>query len=233
MSELTGTGPNPPATILIAEDERIVARDMEQILTRAGHRVLGVVGTAADCRREVQARSPDLLLLDIGLGEPDDGLELARNLEVPIVFVSGRSDVPTLKRAGGLSVRGYVVKPFTAQQLLASVTMALESTRAAGELSRTREALRSIARTLEQAGIPLSTARAGLKIRAAPGLELLSAREREVLNALLAHRRPPQIAEELFISPHTVRNHFKSIYAKLGVHSQAELLELLVIRDEV
>ncbi|MCC6874672.1 MAG: response regulator [Sandaracinaceae bacterium] len=232
MSELTGTGPNSPATILIAEDERIVARDMEQILTRAGHRVLGVVGTAADCRREVQARPPDLLLLDIGLGEPDDGLELARNLEVPIVFVSGRSDVPTLKRAGGLSVRGYVVKPFTAQQLLASVTMALESIGAAGELARTREALRSIARTLEQAGIPLRTAR-GLKIRAVPGLELLSAREREVLDALLAHRRPPQIAEELFISPHTVRNHFKSIYAKLGVHSQAELLELLVIRDEV
>ncbi|MCA9683925.1 MAG: helix-turn-helix transcriptional regulator, partial [Myxococcales bacterium] len=54
-----------------------------------------------------------------------------------------------------------------------------------------------------------------------------SPREAQVLDALIAHRRPPQIAEDLGISPHTVRNHLKSIYAKCGVSSQSELLNLI------
>lgn len=57
-------------------------------------------------------------------------------------------------------------------------------------------------------------------------LSLLSARERQVLQALLANKRVPMIARSLFISEHTVRNHLKLVYRKLGVHSQTELLEL-------
>ena len=63
-----------------------------------------------------------------------------------------------------------------------------------------------------------------------PGLSELTRREREVLDALLEHRRPNQIAELLGISRYTVRNHLGSIYAKLGVHSQGELVELLLRR---
>jgi DNA-binding CsgD family transcriptional regulator len=57
-------------------------------------------------------------------------------------------------------------------------------------------------------------------------LSLLSVRERQVLQALLTNKRVPMIARSLFISEHTVRNHLKSVYRKVGVHSQAELLEL-------
>lgn len=57
------------------------------------------------------------------------------------------------------------------------------------------------------------------------GLELLSRREREVLDQLLANRRVAAVARQLHISPHTVRNHLKSIFRKLEVNSQSELLE--------
>jgi PAS domain S-box-containing protein len=60
-----------------------------------------------------------------------------------------------------------------------------------------------------------------------PQLSTLSAREWEVLTELLAGRRCPGIAQWLFISPSTVRNHLASIYRKLGVRSQSELIELL------
>ena len=58
-----------------------------------------------------------------------------------------------------------------------------------------------------------------------PFLEELSEREREVLTHLMAGTRVPAIAEKLFISPNTVRNHLKAIYRKLDVSSQNELIE--------
>ncbi len=61
----------------------------------------------------------------------------------------------------------------------------------------------------------------------APWLPSLSAREREIAELLLAHKRVPAIARQLFISPHTVRNHLKKIFAKLGVGSQQQVLDLL------
>ena len=60
-----------------------------------------------------------------------------------------------------------------------------------------------------------------------PDLASLSAREKEVLTYLVAGKRVPAIAEELFISPHTVRNHLKNIYSKLYVGSQSQLIELV------
>jgi PAS domain S-box-containing protein len=58
-----------------------------------------------------------------------------------------------------------------------------------------------------------------------PEIEQLSPREREILGQLVAGSRVPAIARQLFISPHTVRNHLKSIYRKLEVSDQAELIE--------
>jgi PAS domain S-box-containing protein len=58
-----------------------------------------------------------------------------------------------------------------------------------------------------------------------PDIALLSPREREILSHLITGMRVPVIAEKLFISPHTVRNHLKSIYRKLEVPNQAALIE--------
>lgn len=58
-----------------------------------------------------------------------------------------------------------------------------------------------------------------------PEIEQLSPREREILGQLVAGSRVPAIAKQLFISPHTVRNHLKSIFRKLEVSDQAELIE--------
>jgi len=58
-----------------------------------------------------------------------------------------------------------------------------------------------------------------------PDVALLSPREREILSELVAGLRVPAIASKLFISPHTVRNHLKSMYRKLDVPDQAALIE--------
>jgi PAS domain S-box-containing protein len=58
-----------------------------------------------------------------------------------------------------------------------------------------------------------------------PDIALLSPREREILSELVAGQRVPAIASKLFISPHTVRNHLKSMYRKLDVPNQAALID--------
>ena len=68
---------------------------------------------------------------------------------------------------------------------------------------------------------------AGIQPSACPGLSSLSRREWEVLNLFLEGSRVPNIAGTLCISPHTVRNHLQSVYRKLEVGSQAELIEKL------
>lgn len=60
-----------------------------------------------------------------------------------------------------------------------------------------------------------------------PDMDLLSRRERDVVTHLLQGHRVVSIAELLEVSEHTVRNHLKSIFRKLGVHSQAELVDRL------
>lgn len=67
-----------------------------------------------------------------------------------------------------------------------------------------------------------------------PDLAVLSAREREILSELISGLRVPAIAKKLFISPHTVRNHLKSMYRKLDVPDQAGLIERIrARRDEM
>ncbi len=65
------------------------------------------------------------------------------------------------------------------------------------------------------------------ELQLVPGLDTLTGRETEVLERLVGGARVPQIAEQMFLAPATVRNHLSSIYRKPGVHTQADLVALL------
>ena len=128
---------NEPARILIVEDDWIVARAVQKILENAGFEVTGVVGSAAGALSSVHESPPDLILLDIVLGEGPDGIEVAKELrvlaDVPIVFVTAHADATTLRRAAEVTPAGFVVKPFQEAQLLSTVTMAV--TRASSDVT--------------------------------------------------------------------------------------------------
>lgn len=93
--------------------------------------------------------------------------------------------------------------------------------------SQLEESLRRIANELGRLGM-IPAANGGMAPRASlPELDRLSPRETEVLEQLLTGHRVTSIADELEVSEHTVRNHLKSMFRKLGVHSQAELVGLV------
>jgi DNA-binding NarL/FixJ family response regulator len=218
------------ARAIIVEDEWIVARDLQHILEEIGLQILRLVRRPSEVPALLEELKPELLVLDIDLDAEIDGIELAEQIQhthpCAVLFVSAHAEPETLARIRKVDAHGFVVKPFARPQLEAAVEVAL------ARLDRTTDqaqaALREIARVLADAGALPSPERRNRDWRQVPGLDELSPREVQVLEALLAHRRPPQIADDLGISPHTVRNHLKSIYAKCGVRSQAELLQLIV-----
>jgi PAS domain S-box-containing protein len=88
-----------------------------------------------------------------------------------------------------------------------------------------RESLDRIALEISAVGLAADLTHPGPLALKDPELQALSPREKEVLAELAAGMRAPGIAGSLHISPHTVRNHLKAIYRKLGVKTQAELIE--------
>ena len=87
--------------------------------------------------------------------------------------------------------------------------------------------LATVAMKLQSMTVSASVAETTVAPLDHPALEGLSEREREVLVHLMAGSRVPAIAETLFISPNTVRNHLKAIYRKVDASSQNELIEMV------
>jgi len=96
----------------------------------------------------------------------------------------------------------------------------------AGRVAELELRLRHIATEVRAAGV-LDEIEAMPATSDHPQLSELTARQWEILSSLIRGQRVPTIARDLFISASTVRNHLAAIYARFGVHSQAELLEVL------
>jgi two-component system, response regulator PdtaR len=108
--------------IAIIEDEALVALEIEDHLTDAGHEVVGTADTLGDAVKLIQETQPDLALVDIQLAEGSSGLDVARELNargVPCVFATGNCPGQNMKDA-----LGCLHKPFNQIQLIGAVTAA-------------------------------------------------------------------------------------------------------------
>ncbi len=139
--------------ILIVEDERLIAADIEDHLIDLGYRVAGVAISGEDAIREARERGPDLILMDVKLRGALDGTEAARRIresqEVPIVFLTSHADPSTLERACASSPYGYLVKPFEERELAATIETSLYRHR---EDQKLRKMERWLATTLMSIG---------------------------------------------------------------------------------
>jgi signal transduction histidine kinase len=111
--------------VLVVEDEPLVAMDLEGTLRELGYDVVARTGRAEEALRLAAALRPDVVLMDIGLAGPMDGIEAARrvrsDLAIPVVFMTGHADVATLAKARLSQPYGYIVKPFDAAAVRAQV----------------------------------------------------------------------------------------------------------------
>ncbi|MEM1116646.1 MAG: response regulator transcription factor [Bacteroidota bacterium] len=118
-----------PRSVVVAEDEMIVARDLQRSLEASGYRVPGVAPTADGALALVEEHAPDLVLVDIVLRGERDGIWLARALReehaVPFVFTTSHADRTTVELARQTRPNGYLVKPYTRADVFAAVEAAL------------------------------------------------------------------------------------------------------------
>ena len=119
----------PGETVLIVEDELIIARDMMMRLKKLGCDVIGIAESGQQALQVMESAKPDLVLMDIGLKGGIDGVEVAaeirRRWEVPVVYVTGSTDETTLMRASATLPYGYVEKPFSNESFCGSIQAAL------------------------------------------------------------------------------------------------------------
>ena len=118
-----------PARILLVEDEAIIARDLERRLQRLGYEVVGIADTGAGAIAKALETRPALVFMDIVLQGPIDGVDtaaaLARQMDVPVVFLTAHTDAVAIQRAKQVAPYGYLTKPFEERELHTTIEMAL------------------------------------------------------------------------------------------------------------
>jgi DNA-binding NarL/FixJ family response regulator len=119
----------PPARLLIVEDDHLVAMEMESVLLEAGFEVTGIAATAEDALRKAQSVRPDLVLMDIRLAGLRDGVDAALDLHsqmgIHCVFATAHHDNRTQTRAQPAQPLGWLAKPYQPATLLQAVRTAL------------------------------------------------------------------------------------------------------------
>jgi len=123
----TSTLPETPSTILIADDEHLVATGLASALRELGFDVCGPVADGDKAIALCQKEQPDLALLDIRMPRMD-GLSAANviypQLGIPVIIVSAYSDQEYVQSGGRVGVFGYLLKPVTKEQLRAGIAIA-------------------------------------------------------------------------------------------------------------
>jgi DNA-binding LytR/AlgR family response regulator len=119
----------PAVKILIVEDESLVAMDMSDTLIRLGYDVLPTAQNYDEAIATLSEKSPDLVLMDINLGHGKTGIDLAQVIrtryDLPFVFLTSHSDKATVALAAATQPNGYLVKPYSSEDLFTSIEVAL------------------------------------------------------------------------------------------------------------
>jgi two-component system sensor histidine kinase/response regulator len=133
-------------TVLIVEDEWIVAADLQSILEHQGYCVRGVASSSEDAFVIALDKRPDVILMDIRLQGRLDGIEIAEriqaDLDIPVVFVIAFADKATLEKVKIAHTFGYVLKPFDEREVHTAVEIALYKHQVEVELQQRTQELR-------------------------------------------------------------------------------------------
>lgn len=191
-------------TVFLVDDDADVLKALARLLRASGYDSREFA-SSRDFLREHDASMPGCAVFDVAM--PDvDGLALqqalaAKGIERPVIFLTGRGDIPTTVRAMKAGAVDFLTKPVDADALLAAIDNARERE------TRDREA---------RAEMDFFIAR----------LATLTPREREVFGHVIAGRLNKQIAYDLGTVEKTIKVHRSRMMEKMGVRSLAELVRL-------
>lgn len=194
--------------IHIIDDDPAVRDALSVVLTLEGYHVT----TFADGHSflaAVRSRAPACIILDVHM-PGRSGLDIlkelnAKNYPAPVFIISGQGDIPMAVEAIKHGAFDFIEKPFDAETVV----------------NRVREAIEAAGRRQARAGL-------GETLTQFPGSDLLTAREREVLNLIAAGASNKEAGRQLGISPRTIEVHRARIMEKLGAKNAADLVRIVL-----
>lgn len=197
-------------SILVLEDRvEIQDRLMSLFSAAPGYRLLGIAGSAEDALVLLKKEIPRIFLVDLELPgmSGEELVPIVRHIypDVRMVVFTVFEDAPRIARLMRLGARGYLLKDISDELLLAELGVIL-----AGGSTLTERVAQKLLAEIEEAPVPSKNP--------------LSERETEVLNLIALGLNYKEIADDLDISPHTVRRHLNHLYEKLEVGSKVEAI---------
>lgn len=201
--------------ILIADDHLVMRAGLRLLLER--HEDFEVVGEADDGRQAVDQAAvlkPDVAVVDVAMPNLN-GIEAARQItakspKTAVVILSMHSDEGYVLRALNVGARGYLLKDSPESDLIAAV-FAVHAGKAFFSPAISRVLVDDYVRQMRQRGLEDS-------------YELLTAREREVLQLLAEGKSNKDVAARLILSLYTVETHRSNLMEKLNLHGLPELI---------
>lgn len=206
---------NSPIRVLIADDHPLIRSGLRALLARESE--FQVVAEACDGREAIDkaaAHKPDVILLDVAMPSIN-GTDAARVIteklpDTRIIMVSMHMDESYVLRALKAGARGYLLKDSPESDIVAAIR-AVAAGNAYFSPAISRMLVEDYVAEVRRRGVEDS-------------YELLSLREKEVMQLLVAGRSNREIAEALFISVSTVESHRGNIFQKIHVRSLPELI---------
>jgi DNA-binding NarL/FixJ family response regulator len=210
------------ARVLIVEDDRLVALDIETMLVEFGFTPCATAYSAEGALAEARASAPELVLMDIRLEGDTDGVAAAARLRdelgLRVVYLTANSDPATVDRAKHTAPYGYLLKPIRPLDLRCCLELSLHQAR-----------LEQNARKLEHEATPSppsETREQRNEDESTRRLALLSAREIEVLTLVARGHTSKDIARTLHIAKPTVDTYRSRLVEKLGIRSRTDIVSV-------
>jgi DNA-binding NarL/FixJ family response regulator len=198
-------------SVCIVDDNKELRNALEEIISMSeGYKCQATLGTPEEAMHQLPILKPDVVLMDINLGSHESGIDLVRNLKPRIpgtnfMMCTVYEENEKIFEALSAGASGYILKKTDPAKMLD----AIRELYAGGAPMSSQIARKVVAAFQNPAG-----AREGQE------LDVLSAREREILELLSKGLMYKEIAAELFLSPETVRKHVYHIYEKLHVNNR-------------
>lgn len=218
-TDVLSSDDSAPIRVMIVDDHKTILWGLERLVESAAPR-MQVVATASACGEVLaaaQAGLPDVIILDLDLGG-ESSLDILPSLleacRARVLILTGERSCAVHQAAICAGARGVVVKDESAETLLHAISRVY-----AGDLWIDQKLMGGMV------GLLNDRARAAQPDEGARRIASLTAREREIIRALISNRgaKGMVIAEALGISEHTLRNHLTVIYDKLALRNRIDL----------
>jgi DNA-binding NarL/FixJ family response regulator len=213
--------------ILLADDQKIITESLSAYLTNYADdlQIVGIATNGIEAVNMARERHPDIILMDVLMPEMN-GIEAAtaikaENNDVKIIMLSTYDDDEYVRASILAGASGYLMKDTSPTELISAIR-ALKN----NIIQISPELAKKIVQQKFNGGEKVLSSKMSNADKNLPELKFLSKREREVFTLLAMGYDNDKIAEKLFVSVQTIKNHISVIYSKLGVKNRFEIIRL-------